>query len=367
MAIPKDIRNQLAKTQGYLHKGDVLRSLDSLSIAASLIRDLHEGRRPIWMHGLERQINALLERLCATPLLFSLLNPLPAQQPEKIQYHFGKEGALATVLRELAKILREQSKKNREMQQSQLRLQELVQKGYDLLHQREYDRGNAFLERAAHEFYTNSTVLLYIADMLMQHGQYLYAMKIMSESLINHPKNELHYLKAMEAALAMSNYAQIEHIYSLAQKHLSEKSQILERMGQLRALAIPEQVKLKRTFRDTDEEDAGHAEHTEHTQDGVDVERDPLEATEEAVEQGESSFVERVEQLEHVEHTEQMEPMEHVEPKESLPEAVGQGEQAKPRENTLEFTQEPYNTEYAAEEDYLRRSKPHIDLGQIES
>ncbi len=240
MTIPKDIRNQLAKTQGYLHKGDILRALDNLGIAACLVRDLPENKNPAKLHGLERQINALLESLCATPPLLSLLNPLPTEKPEKIQYHLGKEGALATVLRELANILREQHKKIKEMQKNQQRLQELLQKGYDLLHKREYDRGSAFLERAAQEFYTNSTVILHVADILMQHGQYLYAMKIMSESLVQHQKNEAHYLKAMEAALAMPNYAQIEHIYSLAQKHLPHDSSMLERIAQLKILAIPE-------------------------------------------------------------------------------------------------------------------------------
>ncbi len=246
MNIPKDIRNQLAKTQGYLQKNDILRALESLSITVCLVRDLPEIKSPSRLNALEKNINMLLQNLCVTPTLSALFNTSSTNKPEQIHYQAGKESALATVLRELANILREQSKKAQKLQQDQQRLQDLLEKGQDLLIKGKYERGNAYLERAAHEFYTNSTVILYVADTLMQHRQHLCAMKILCKSLTEHPRNDVHYIKAMEAALAMPNYAQIEHIFTLAKTNLQENSPTLMHLAQLKFLAIANRPELER-------------------------------------------------------------------------------------------------------------------------
>ncbi len=238
MLIPKEIRNQLAITQGYIQKNNVPLALESLAKALPLVKEFCDNRSFFKSQGLEKNINTLLQRLRALPPLQTVLQGQEANKVEQLRYQQGKEGALATVLRELANILREQSQKTQESQQSQLRLQELLQKGQALLKNTEYERGNAFLERAAQEFYENSNVILHVADILMQYNQHHNAMKVLSQSLATHNKNEVHYLRAIEAALAVPNQAQVEHIYSLASQHLKPDSPMLLRLEQLKMLAI---------------------------------------------------------------------------------------------------------------------------------
>ncbi len=238
MLIPKDIRTHLAMTEGYIQKNDIPSALECLALAVPLVRDFCDSRRCTKPKYMENCINTLLAKLCDQPLMSALLNPEGTQKTNQLRYQQGKEGALATVLREFANIIREQGLKSQEIIKTKQRLQELLQKGQEALNAQEYERSTAFFERLTHEFHADSSIILQTAQILMEHKQYLPAMKILSESLAHHHKNEEHYMKAMEAALAVPSQAQAEHIYGLAKQHLKADSPVLARLAQLSTLAL---------------------------------------------------------------------------------------------------------------------------------
>ncbi len=229
MAIPKDIRMKLAMAKGYVQKNDMPLALEHIAMALREIR--HQNA--VSVRSVERDVNALLQEL--SPHLGRLLDPTGSGQMHTLQYHYGKEGPLVTVLREFACIIREQIQEQQESMQHQERLHALLHKGRDLLQEEHYERGCAFLERAANEFYQDSTIILYIASLLNQYGQYASATKVLSESFEHHGKNKEHYLKAIEAAEAMQNFALAEHLYNVTVKQFGRDPQLLGCMAHMYA------------------------------------------------------------------------------------------------------------------------------------
>ncbi len=229
MAIPKDIRMKLAMAKGYAQKNDMPLALEHVAMALREVR--HQNALSI--PALEREINGLLQELSAQ--LGTLLDPTDSGQIHILQYHHGKEGPLVTVLREFACIIREQVQKQQENRQHQERLHALLHKGRAFLQEGEWERGCAFLERAADEFYQDSTIILYIAGLLNQHGQHASATKILSESFEHHSKNKEHYLKAIEGAEAMQNFALAEHLYNVTVKQFGRDPQLLACMAHMYA------------------------------------------------------------------------------------------------------------------------------------
>ncbi len=227
MAIPKDIRMKLAMAKGYAQKNDMPQALEHVAMALREIR--HQNALSI--PALERDVNALLQSFSTQ--LGPLLDPTNTGKEYELRYTYGKEGPLVTVLREFANILREQVQKQQENMEHQERLYSLLHKGRSLLQDGELERGCAYLERAADEFFEDSAIILYVAELLNQFGQYASATKVLSESFKHHSKNKEHYIKAIDGAESMQHFALAEHLYNVTIRQFGRDLPVLARMAHM--------------------------------------------------------------------------------------------------------------------------------------
>ncbi len=225
MTIPKDIRMKIAMAKGYLQKNDLPLALETIAIALREIR----SQNSYSAHAVEKAINPLLQKLN------SILAPIIGPKPFSLRYHHGKEFPLASVLREFAQLLREQGLKQKEIIEIHQRRQYLMQKGENFLQAGEMDRGCAFLERAVHEFYQDVEFIIHISEILIAYEQFSAATKILSENLIHHSRKKILYLKAIDAAISMQNYPQIEHLCLLTLQQFGKDPQILGRLAHIYA------------------------------------------------------------------------------------------------------------------------------------
>ncbi len=229
MIVPKDIRHHLARAKGYVQKKDLPMALESLSMALRQMSSQHLHCVPT----VEREVNALITSLATEPALAFLLDPHSTGNPRPITYQYGREGALATVLREFAKILREQSQDIQEKYQVRERLQELLHKGLSLMEEGQLGTGAAFLQRAASEYQHDVAHITSIGQALMHYKQYNVAAKVFVDSLPHHPKQKEFYSKAIEAHMQVENYAGAEYVFHRAMQQFGRHPRSIAKLAQV--------------------------------------------------------------------------------------------------------------------------------------
>ncbi len=229
MIVPKDIRHHLARAKGYLQKKDLPMALESLSMALRQMSSQHLHCVPT----VEREVNALIASLAQEPALAFLLDPHGNGNPRPIIYTYGREGALATVLREFAKILREHNHDLQEKYQVRERLQELLRKGLNLMEEGQLGTGAAFLQRAASEYPQDVSHITSIGQALMHYKQYSIAAKMFLDSLPHHPKQKDFYSKAIEAYMHIENYAGAEYVFHRAMQQFGRHPRSIAKLAQL--------------------------------------------------------------------------------------------------------------------------------------
>ena len=99
---PKEVRENIARANGYLRRNEVKRALASMSAALRQYAGLQLTRAA--RAELDIQISEFLSALVHHQSMQPLLDPAQSGIPREIFYHQGKESALATVLDGLAKI-----------------------------------------------------------------------------------------------------------------------------------------------------------------------------------------------------------------------------------------------------------------------
>ncbi len=100
---PKELRENIARANGYLRRGEVARALAAMSAALRQFTGIHLMRGP--RAELDIQISEFLNSLIHHQAMQPLLDPSGSGKPKIIRYQQGKENILATVLDGLARIL----------------------------------------------------------------------------------------------------------------------------------------------------------------------------------------------------------------------------------------------------------------------
>ncbi len=233
--LPKELREHIARTKGYLQKEDVAAALESLSLAVRTAGNLLQI--PL-QRVAEQHINALLQEIERMPFIQMLLDPQTTGTPKSLLYSHGKEGGLATVLREFSKIIVEQQGLSAEQQKAlaQKRLQGLLQKAEQAYATGQWGTGNSFLQRAAKEFALQTHVIEHVGQVLLDAQQYADAAQVFTRALQSHPKERTFYTLAINAHLRCEEFAGAEKIFQMALHQFGEHPKTLARMASMYAL-----------------------------------------------------------------------------------------------------------------------------------
>ncbi len=229
MSIPKDIRYDLARAEGYLQKSDLPMALESIAMALRHVSSQHIQS----ISAVERHINTFLQRIIVQPDLQNLLDPHGSGTPYAVEYKYGKENALATVLREFAKILRDTNQKREEFYEKRDRLQELLQKGLSLIEEGQIGTGASFLQRAAKEYPQEAHTIVSIGQALLHYEQYAVAAKVYHDSLGHHPKNKVFYSNAIKAYVHAEDFAGAIHVFHRALQQFGRHPRSVAKLAEL--------------------------------------------------------------------------------------------------------------------------------------
>ncbi len=233
--LPKELREHIARAKGYVQKEDMVAALECLSLA---VRTAGNVLQIPLQRIAEQHINALLKDIERMPCMQILLDPQATGTSKELIYTHGKEGGLATVLREFAKIILEQQNLSAEQQKAliQNRLQSLLEKAEQAHAAGQWGTGNSFLQRAAKEFALQGHVIERVGQVLMDAQQYADAAQVFARALHNHPKERAFYTLAINAYLRGKDFAGAEKIFQAALQQFGEHPKTLARMASMYAL-----------------------------------------------------------------------------------------------------------------------------------
>lgn len=190
---PKEVRENIARANGYLRRNEVKRALTSMSAALRQYAGLQLTRAA--RAELDIQISEFLSALVHHQSMQPLLDPAQSGIPREIFYHQGKESALATVLDGLAKILREEAE-NSIRQEAEARLERkknLIRTGVQLIHEGQPAKGRAFLKRVAEEFSDEEGIRIQLGQIFTAAGQYTEAAEMYEEAMQAQPREAAAY------------------------------------------------------------------------------------------------------------------------------------------------------------------------------
>lgn len=210
---PKELRENIARANGYLRRGEVDRGLACMSAALRQyagLRLMRSARAVV-----DIQINEFLGALIHHQKMQPLLDPGHNGKPRPIPYQQGKESALATVLDGLAKILRDEAEDSirREAEARLERKKNLIQTGVQLMHEGQTARGRAFLKRVAEEFGDEAGIHLQLAQLFVAAGQYMEAADMYEQAMEAQPREPAAYTGAVAAWEKLHEYEKAEEVY----------------------------------------------------------------------------------------------------------------------------------------------------------
>lgn len=231
--IPKEIRENIARARGYLHRNELTRALEAMSSAlrqsagAQLLR---QARFEMEVHFEE-----LLRELERNPGMQPLLDPNNTGKPRSIPYQRNKETLLATVLESLGKMLTEAAaaKEREALEGNEQRKLELIETGVARLKEGDSARGRAFLKRAAAEFGHKPGVYLEVGQKFLECEEYMEAYDLFDKAIESAPKEVIAYTLAVEAAMKAYEYPKAEAIYLKILRQFGGHPRTYGRMAQM--------------------------------------------------------------------------------------------------------------------------------------
>lgn len=211
--VSKEIRENIARANGYLRRNEVKRALASMSAALRQYAGLQLTRAARAEPDI--QISEFLSALIHHQSMQPLLDPAQSGTPREIPYHHGKESALAAVLDGLAKILREEAE-NSIRQEAEARLERkknLIQTGVQLIREGQPVKGRAFLKRVVEEFSDEEGIRIQVGQIFAAAGQYEEAAETYEEAIQAQPRETAAYTGAVAAWLKLREFEKAENIY----------------------------------------------------------------------------------------------------------------------------------------------------------
>ncbi len=210
---PKDLRDNIARANGYLRRNEVTRALGAMSAALRQYAGVQLMRGP--RAEMDIQICEFLNALTHHQAMQSLLDPTHSGKPRSIPYQQGKEAAIATVLEGLAKIMvnEAEEKVRREAEARLERKKSLIETGVQLLNDGQYAKGRAFLKRVAEEFSEEEGIRVQLGQIFAAAGQLAEAAEMYEESMEHEPRASAAYTGAVAAWTELREYERAENVY----------------------------------------------------------------------------------------------------------------------------------------------------------
>ncbi|MBD5642096.1 MAG: tetratricopeptide repeat protein [Desulfovibrio sp.] len=210
---PKELRENIARANGYLRRNEVARALNTMGSALRQFAGVQLMRGP--RAELDIQISEFLTALMHHQAMQPLLDPHNTGKPKPIRYQQGKEGALATVLEGLAKIMvnEAESEIRRATEERVERKKMLIETGTKLLSEGQLAKGRAFLKRVAEEFSEDPGIRVQLARIFLAAGQQMEAAEMFEESIEHEPREVQAYSGAVTTWLEMREYERAEKVF----------------------------------------------------------------------------------------------------------------------------------------------------------
>lgn len=230
---PKDLRENIARANGYLRRSEVERALTCMSSALRQYAGVRLVRSARAV--LDIQINEFLASLIHHQKMQPLLDPGNNGKPRAIPYQPGKEGALATVLGGLAKILRDEAEDSirRETEARLERKKTLIQTGVRLMSEGQTAKGRAFLKRVAEEFSDEKGIHIQLAQLFVAAGQHMEAAEMYEQAIEAQPRETAAYAGAVTAWQELHEYEKAENIYKAILRTFGGHPSTLGRMAKM--------------------------------------------------------------------------------------------------------------------------------------
>ncbi len=210
---PKELRENIARANGYIRRNEVPRALKAMSAALRQFASVHLMRGP--RAELDIQISDFLNSLMHHQAMQPLLDPHGLGKPKPIPYQLGKEAALATVLDGLARIITSEAE-NEIRRQTEERLERkkmLIETGTRLLGEGQLAKGRAFLKRVAEEFSDDEGIRVQLGKIFVAAGQLVEAAEMYEESIEHQPREVGAYTGAIAAWLELREYEKAEKVF----------------------------------------------------------------------------------------------------------------------------------------------------------
>lgn len=210
---PKELRENIARANGYLRRNEVARSLSTMASALRQFAGMQLMRGP--RAELDIQISEFLSALIHHQAMQPLLDPHSTGKPKPIRYQQGKEGALATVLEGLAKIMTSEAEADirRATEERVERKKTLIETGTKLLGEGQLAKGRAFLKRVAEEFSEDPGIRVQLAKIFLAHGRQMEAAEMYEESIEHEPREAAAYSGAVTTWLELREYERAEKVF----------------------------------------------------------------------------------------------------------------------------------------------------------
>ena len=210
---PKELRENIARANGYLRRGEVARALAAMSAALRQFTGIHLMRGP--RAELDIQISEFLNSLIHHQAMQPLLDPSGSGKPKIIRYQQGKENILATVLDGLARILTSSAEEEirREAETRLERKKSLIETGTKLIQEGQLAKGRAFLKRVAEEFSDDEGIRVQVGKIFEANNCLVEAAEMYEESIEHQPREVAAYTGAIAAWLQLHEFEKAEKIF----------------------------------------------------------------------------------------------------------------------------------------------------------
>lgn len=210
---PKELRENIARANGYLRRNEVPRALNAMSSALRQFASVQLMRGP--RAELDIQISEFLNSLVHHQAMQPLLDPQRLGKPKPIRYQPGKEAALATVLEGLARIITSEAEEGirRAAEERLKRKKMLIETGTKLLSEGQLAKGRAFLKRVAEEFSQDEGIRVQLGKIFVAAGQLVEAAEMYEESMEFQPREVAAYTGAVAAWLELREYEKAEKVF----------------------------------------------------------------------------------------------------------------------------------------------------------
>ncbi|MDR1776897.1 MAG: tetratricopeptide repeat protein [Desulfovibrio sp.] len=210
---PKELREDIARANGYLRRNEVERALESI---CSALRVFDTVRMTAHARGEPDVLIAeFLRSLAVHPGMAPLLDPGNTGKPRSIPFKPGQESKLCLVLEGLAKLLKEKSAAalQQENEERLARKKNLIASGLQFLQEGQIPKGSAFFKRVAEEFGDDKGICLHLARILNEAGQTRLAAEMFEKAMEAQPRESAAYAGAVNAWVALYEYEKAEAVY----------------------------------------------------------------------------------------------------------------------------------------------------------